>query len=49
MACALAKIIEIIPLEKARAWEMRGVADISNSDVTDLKFVAMVSIVFCVL
>jgi hypothetical protein len=31
MACALEKIIEIIPLGMARAWEMHGVADNSNS------------------
>jgi len=31
MACALAKIIEIIPMERARLWEVHGVADISSS------------------
>jgi hypothetical protein len=31
MAWASAKIIHIIPMESAKAWEMPDVADISNS------------------
>jgi len=48
MTYAFAKIIYIFSLERTRAWERHRVTGISNPWY-ELKFVAMVTIVFCVM